>query len=304
MTAKTFQNILLTKGNLLLAANRRLQRSSFRVEIPLPYCNALRFAVQKLEPRSTAKLDLDYTPLVGNGKCCCAVSCRAPDLLRLDAPRNPSYSCAGGASERFARIPQSRTETELMQFTIFDTPWGSFGFVSRGTRLVATYLPRSSKSLHRLIGQEWPQAIEVADALPRFQQEVFNYFSGKPTSFDVRIDLAGVSPFRRTVLEVCLKVPYGKTASYADLARAAGNPAAMRAAGGAMANNPIPLVIPCHRVLRSNGSIGGFSSPRGVAQKIRLLELEGVRLDADPARKSRRRGEDVRTTRAQMRRAG
>lgn len=191
-----------------------------------------------------------------------------------------------------------------MQFTIFDTPWGSFGFVSRGTRLVATYLPRSLKSLRRLIGQKWPQAIEVADALPRLQQQVVNYFSGRPTSFDVRIDLTGVSPFRKTVLEVCRKVPYGKTASYADLARAAGNPAAMRAAGSAMANNPIPLVIPCHRVLRSNGSIGGFSSPHGVAQKIRLLELEGVRLDVGLVHPSRRRGEGVRTTRAGMRRAG
>ena len=66
------------------------------------------------------------------------------------------------------------------------------------------------------------------------------------------------------------------TASYADLAGAAGNPAAVRAAGGAMAHNPLPLVIPCHRVLRSDGSIGGFSSTEGVRQKRRLLALEGA----------------------------
>ncbi len=166
-----------------------------------------------------------------------------------------------------------------MQFTILDTTWGSFGFVSRDNRLVATYLPGPAHAIRRMIAESWPDAVEKTDALRRFQDQVMAYFTGRRTEFDVGIDLTDASTYREAVLRACRRIPYGKIASYCDLARLAGNPAAARAAGSAMAHNPIPLVIPCHRVLRADGSIGGFSSPRGVAQKKRLLELEGVALD-------------------------
>lgn len=166
-----------------------------------------------------------------------------------------------------------------MQFTIFDTAWGSFGFVSRDRRLVATQLPDPERALRRRLAELFPGAIEDTDALRRFQQQVIAYFAGKRVEFDVAIDLSDVTPYRESVLQACRRIPFGRIASYSDLARSAGNPAAARAAGSAMAHNPIPLVIPCHRVLRADGSIGGFSSPTGVSQKKKLLELEGVTLD-------------------------
>ena len=100
--------------------------------------------------------------------------------------------------------------------------------------------------------------------------------TGQSVGFDCDLDLNGVTDFRRRVLEVCAKIPRGQTASYADLARAAGNARAVRAVGSAMANNPLPLLVPCHRVIRSDGSLGGFSSPDGLRLKQRMLSLEGA----------------------------
>lgn len=161
-----------------------------------------------------------------------------------------------------------------MTYTIFDTTWGAFGFVARGKRLVATYLPGRKADIKRAIRSQWPEAVEAANSLPSFRRQVLDYFAGKARRFDVDIDLSEVPPFRRAVLRAARRVPYGRTASYVDLARAAGSPAAARAAGSAMANNPLPLIIPCHRIIRADGSLGGFGSPEGVKDKERLLRLE------------------------------
>lgn len=169
--------------------------------------------------------------------------------------------------------------TEREAFTVFDTAWGPCGVVARGSRLVAIHLPMARRRLRRRIKTEWPDAKEVPDLMPEFRQQVIDYFEGKEARFSAGVDLAGLPPFRRKVLEACRRIPYGSTASYGDLARAVGRPGAARAVGGAMAANPFPLLIPCHRVLRSDGSIGGFSSPAGVRLKTRMLELEGASFD-------------------------
>jgi len=166
-----------------------------------------------------------------------------------------------------------------MGYVVFDTVWGAFGFVEHDRRLIATYLPRSRRETVRAIRTSWPQAVEAPDVLPRFRQAVVGYFEGKRVRFPIGIDLGGMPPFYRSVLEACRRIPYGQTASYADLARAAGNPNAVRAVGGAMARNPLPLVVPCHRVLSADGSIGGFSSSGGVDEKARLLRLENAEFD-------------------------
>ncbi len=133
----------------------------------------------------------------------------------------------------------------------------------------------------------FPDALEAPELLPRFRRQVIDYFAGTPTGFSVEIDVTDLPPFRQVVLEACHRVPYGKTASYTDLARAAGRPGAARAVGGAMAGNPLPLVVPCHRVLRSDGSLGGFSSPRGIEEKLRLLRLEDAPSSDQDARSPR-----------------
>ena len=111
--------------------------------------------------------------------------------------------------------------------------------------------------------------------MPELLEALEDYLGGKRVSFDdYPIDLSGQPPFRRRVQEACRKIPYGKTLTYSQLAAKAGKPAAVRAVGSAMSHNPLPILIPCHRVLRSDGGLGGFSAPGGTTTKQRLLEME------------------------------
>jgi methylated-DNA-[protein]-cysteine S-methyltransferase len=105
-------------------------------------------------------------------------------------------------------------------------------------------------------------------------KQLHDYLDGKRTAFDVEIDLSWVTPFRRDVLLACAAVPRGHVASYADLARQVGRPGAARAVGNTMHTNPIPFIIPCHRIVASDGSLGGFGM--GLDVKTRLLALEGA----------------------------
>ena len=101
------------------------------------------------------------------------------------------------------------------------------------------------------------------------------YAEGEPEDFrDVQVDLDGLSRFRRRVFEACRQIPYGETLSYAELAVRAGFPKAFRAVGNCLAANRVPLIIPCHRVVCSNGQIGRFSAPGGGGMKQRLIQLE------------------------------
>lgn len=164
-----------------------------------------------------------------------------------------------------------------MDYTLFPTVCGTFGFVAKQGRLLASFLPESAGRLRKRLLGEWPDAVEHPDALPAFRRQVEAYFMGKRSTFSaksIKIDLSRFTPFQQAVLEVCRNIPHGQTACYADLARAVGRPGAARAVGSTMARNPLPLIIPCHRVLRADGSIGGFSSPEGIAEKKRMLLLE------------------------------
>jgi O-6-methylguanine DNA methyltransferase len=115
-----------------------------------------------------------------------------------------------------------------------------------------------------------------AEALAETVQQIRDYVAGKRTSFDLPIDLCPVSDFQRQVLEATLAIPYGQTVSYRALAESIGNPKAVRAVGGVQASNPIPIVIPCHRVVGSNGSLTGYGG--GMEMKQALLRREGVLL--------------------------
>ncbi len=107
------------------------------------------------------------------------------------------------------------------------------------------------------------------------KQQLAEYFGGQRNRFDLPIDFGGISPFARSVLSATLDVSYGDVATYGDIAAKIGNPGASRAVGNALGRNPIPVIVPCHRILPSDHSLGKYTG--GIAIKERLLAIEGVR---------------------------
>ena len=107
-------------------------------------------------------------------------------------------------------------------------------------------------------------------------KQVREYLLGERTEFDLALDMRLMTDFQRTVLQATQAVPHGSVATYGEIAKRIGKPKAARAVGQALGRNPIPLVIPCHRVLASDGSLGGYSGGGGLATKRQLLQLEGA----------------------------
>jgi methylated-DNA-[protein]-cysteine S-methyltransferase len=109
-------------------------------------------------------------------------------------------------------------------------------------------------------------------------RQLRDYLRGKRTTFNLPLDLSRMGAFQRTVLLAAAKIPRGQVTTYAQLARRIGRPRAARAVGQALGHNPIPIILPCHRVLAADGSLGGYSARDGVRTKARLLRLEGAQL--------------------------
>jgi methylated-DNA-[protein]-cysteine S-methyltransferase len=132
-------------------------------------------------------------------------------------------------------------------------------------------------SLTSLKGRMAQPCDEVPQWVGAVLDKLHDHFEGKPVTYeDVPLDLDGVTEFRRKVYEALVhEAGWGEVMTYGTLADRVGSPKGMRAIGGAMANNPIPVIIPCHRVLAKDG-IGGFSAPEGINLKLRLLALEGM----------------------------
>jgi methylated-DNA-[protein]-cysteine S-methyltransferase len=120
-----------------------------------------------------------------------------------------------------------------------------------------------------------PRVLRVTGRFDDVARQLDEYFSGTRRSFEVQVDLQLAHGFRRVVLTHLPDIPYGATASYREVAASAGNARAVRAVGTACSRNPVPLVVPCHRVVRSDGSLGGYRG--GVETKQKLLALEAAR---------------------------
>lgn len=147
--------------------------------------------------------------------------------------------------------------------------------VALGDKLVRCALPVGSKSeATASVAREFPEATEDRTLLPELARDLQAYFRGEAVRFKVTLSFDGVTDFQRDVYKALRKVPWGRTVSYGELAERAGRPGAARGVGTAMARNPCPPVIPCHRVLASNGGMAGFSAPGGVRLKALMLGLE------------------------------
>lgn len=107
-------------------------------------------------------------------------------------------------------------------------------------------------------------------------EQVRNYLNGQHTDFNLPTDISTLTDFQQQVLQATQQIPRGRIATYMDIAHKIGNPKAVRAVGQALGRNPIPIVIPCHRVIASNGSLGGYSGGGGLETKAKLLRLEGA----------------------------
>lgn len=166
----------------------------------------------------------------------------------------------------------------LTRLAVLETPLGWLGLAERDSKLTYLVLPRPDpESVRDELARRHPAGElsppEQLVATPQLER----YFRGELQQFNLELDLAGVPPFFRRALDACARVPYGATTTYRALADELGNPKASRAVGGAMASNPIPIVIPCHRVVGSTGSLTGFGG--GLDQKQRLLALEATHRD-------------------------
>ncbi len=179
----------------------------------------------------------------------------------------------------------------VLKYTIFKTKWGYFGLAGTKYALYRTCLPGlSPEKLKSLLLKGLSltnRASPLGDALRRniefektffkeIQQQIIDYFEGAYVnfSFDIPVLLDGFSEFQKAVLNACKSIKFGQTINYGELAKQLGQPLASRAVGNALAKNPLPLIIPCHRVIRSDGSLGGFSAPAGLSLKRRLLAHE------------------------------
>lgn len=158
-----------------------------------------------------------------------------------------------------------------------DTPIGPV-YLSVGAQGLASVAIGGSEAdfvdqLHR---QGTPAAVRSGDRTRQVRAQIEEYFRGERDRFDCPVDLSQLSSFHRQVLLAAARIPRGSVTTYGGLAQALGKPRAARAVGRALATNPVPLVIPCHRVIASDGSLGGYSARGGVSTKLQLLRLEGA----------------------------
>lgn len=163
-----------------------------------------------------------------------------------------------------------------VSYASMDSPFGPLLLASTKRGLVRVGLPNQDADglLVELAERVSPRVLEAPAELDEVRRELDLYFAGKLDHFDLPLDWRLSGGFRRRVLRAIDRIPYGQTRSYTEMARRAGNERAVRAAGSACGSNPIPLVVPCHRVLRTSGALGGYGG--GLPMKQALLELEGV----------------------------
>jgi len=187
----------------------------------------------------------------------------------------------GEARERLL-VRAKREGLATIGYDVLASPLGPL-WVAVGPKGVTTihYGDEPSDSeLRRLVRVYGPGVVPDHKRSGALARELDEYFRGRRHEFDIDVDLSGLTPFQTRVLSATAKIPFGQVRTYGTVAKSAGNAKASRAAGGALNHNPIPIVVPCHRVVGSNGSLVGYAG--GLDVKRKLLAIEG----ADVARRS------------------
>ncbi len=162
------------------------------------------------------------------------------------------------------------------RYSIFETSWGYFGLIGTGKAVLRTSLPVKSRCLAKetLLRDLSVTGISQG-SFPYVEKLVTDYYNGIKTDFSqVIVKFNGISEFAKDILTACQKVGYGQTISYGELANLSNRKNAARAVGNALAKNQIPLIIPCHRIIKADGQIGGFTAAQGIKEKQKMLKLE------------------------------
>ena len=177
--------------------------------------------------------------------------------------------------QRLAERAEAEGLLDIAYATV-DSPFGSLLIAATPRGLVRVNLPAydPEETLEELAERISPRVLEAPERLDDARRELDLYFEGKLTEFDLPIDWRLTDGFRKKVQRAIARIPYGQTRTYTDMARSAGNERAVRAAGTACGSNPIPIVVPCHRVLRTGGGLGGYGG--GLPMKRALLDLEAA----------------------------
>lgn len=194
------------------------------------------------------------------------------ELLRLTAPTAVELAAL---RDRFAVAAEKEGILDVA-YTTVDTPVGTLllAATERGLVRVAFENEDHDQVLRQLAERISPQLVRAPRRLDTAARQLSEYFAGSRTRFDLGLDFALSTGFREKVQRHLRQIGYGHTESYQDVARIVGNPRASRAVGTACATNPLPVVVPCHRVLRADGGLGGYIG--GLAAKTSLLALESA----------------------------
>lgn len=167
----------------------------------------------------------------------------------------------------------------MICYYLFKTAKGEAGFALSPAGICQVILPGLKPDLIRRQLSDTYEEISAGCFPPpplaqRFVEQAKTYFEGRPVDFDLALDLPQASAFELKVYRILQKVGYGQVQTYGWLAERVGSPAGARAVGAALSKNPVPLIVPCHRIVRSDGSLGGFSAAGGTKLKQWMLELE------------------------------
>jgi len=163
--------------------------------------------------------------------------------------------------------------TVRLKYITFSTDLGWVGMLASAKGLLRTTLPQPSvHEVRQLLGNNINHASRSPHLFKDLMERLGTYFSGHRTTFPDKLDFSRATHFQREVWEITRRIPYGKTKSYAWVAEQIKKPKAMRAVGQALSKNPLPIIVPCHRVVASDDKLGGFSG--GVEIKRCLLSLE------------------------------
>ncbi len=194
-----------------------------------------------------------------------------------------------GYERAVASLTDAAWDQELLDvgYGFVDSPLGRLLVAMTRRGVVRVEYPNGGldEQLEGLAAEVSPRLLESPRHTEALRRELDEYFEGKRQTFTVPADLTFLRGFGRRVLEETAGIPFGLLATYREVATRAGSPRASRAAGNALAANPVPIVVPCHRVVHTGGGLGGYTG--GVDRKITLLRLEGV--DVPPYRAPRRK---------------